>query len=201
MEVAPLPILTPKESKSFEINQGQKIYKLKIEIENQNISLILSEDKTLSEEYEIILNFAELKQLHKAFSMLGDCREFLEYIKMLIENNKLSIKKEIGNKISIEIIVEYLYKQNTVKIELKPKELDLELIVKGMFRQLSVVNEKLQKIEKNYTELKEENKNLKEENKIIKEQNTNINNKILGLEKSFDTIKKEIIELKKKMKL
>ncbi len=191
------PLSNPKESKSFEIKQGQEIYKLKIENHEQDISLILSEDKALLEEYEINLKFDELKQLHKAFSVLVDCHEFSEYIKVLIENNKISIKKESGNHISIEIILEYLNKQNTIKVNLKPKARNLELIVKDLFKQLSIVNEKLQKIENNYTELKEENKNLKEENRIIKEENTNINNKIIDFEKCFDTLKKEIVELKK----
>ena len=129
MDVAPLPKLTPKELISFEIKQDQEIYKLKIEMENQNIFLILSESKALSEEYEIILNFEELKQIHKAFSMLSEISEFSEYIKVLIENNKLLIKKENENKFSIEIIVEYLYKQSTIKLDLKPKALNLEFIL------------------------------------------------------------------------
>ena len=47
MEVVPLPNITPKESYSeiFDIKQDQKIYKLKIEIINENISLILSKKK------------------------------------------------------------------------------------------------------------------------------------------------------------
>ncbi len=182
MEVAPLPICQ-KESKTFEINQDQKIYKLNIEIENKNILINLS---VLSEEYEIILGFEQLKLFHKAFSMLKDCNEFLEYIKVLIENNKLSIKKENGNQISIEIIVEYLYKQNTIKIDLKPKFLNIELNAKDMLKQLSVVNEKLLKIENNYSELKEEN--------------TKLNKKILILEECFEMLIQEVIELKNENK-
>jgi len=193
MDVAPLPKLTPKELISFEIKQDQEIYKLKIEMENQNIFLILSESKALSEEYEIILNFEELKQIHKAFSMLSEISEFSEYIKVLIENNKLLIKKENENKFSIEIIVEYLYKQSTIKFDLKPKALNLEFIVKDMIKQLSVTNEKLQEVEKNYTELKEENKKIKEEN-------NNINNKFLGIGECLETLKKEVNELKKENK-
>ena len=182
MEAFPLPIC-PKESKTFEINQDEKIYKLNIEIENQNILINLS---ILSEEYEIILSFEQLKLLHKAFSMLKDCNEFLEYIKVLIENNKLSIKKEIGHQISIEIIVEYLYKQNTIKIDLKPKFLNIEFNAKDMFKQLSVVNQKLNKIENNYSELKEEN--------------TKLNKKILILEECYEMLMQEVIELKKENK-
>jgi len=182
MEVALLPICQ-KESKTFEINQDQKLYKLNIEIENQNILINLS---VLSKEYEKILSFEQLKLFHKAFSMLKDCNEFLEYIKVLIENHKLSIKKEIENQISIEIIVEYLYKQNTIKIDLMPKFINFELNAKDMFKQLSAVNEKLYKIENNYSELKEEN---------IK-----LNNKILIIEECFEMLMKEIIELKNENK-
>lgn len=59
MEVAPLPCITPKEliSQSFEINQENKIYKLNIKVENnQTISMNLSEEKELFEEYEVQIN-------------------------------------------------------------------------------------------------------------------------------------------------
>jgi hypothetical protein len=140
----------------------------------------------LSEEYEVNISFEQLKLFHKAFSMLKDCNEFLEYIKVLIENNKLSIKKENVNQISIEIIVEYLYKQNTIKIDLKPKFLNIELNAKDIFKQLSVVNEKLNKIENNYSELKEGN--------------TKLNKKIIILEECFEMLMQEIVELKKENK-
>ena len=119
MEVTQLYCITPKEiiSESFEIKQGKKLYNLKIEIENKNISFNLSEETELFEEYQIVLNFEELKQLHKSFSMFNTCQEFSEYMKALIQNNKISIKNEIENYISIEMIVEYLYKQSTIKID------------------------------------------------------------------------------------
>ena len=182
MEDVPLPIC-PKESKSFEVIQDQKLYRLNLEIENKNILINLS---VLSEEYETNLNFEQLKLLHKAFSMLKDCHEFLEYIKVLIEHNKLSFKKESENQISIEIIVEYLYKQNTIKIDLKPKCQNIEFSEKDMFKQLSAVKEKLHKIENNYSELKEEN--------------TKLNNKTLILDECFEMLMQEIIELKNENK-
>ena len=198
MEVAPLPNITPKESYSeiFDIKQGQKIYKLKIEIINENISLILSKEKTIFEQYEINLNFYELKQIHTAFSMLASCQEFIEYIKALIKNNKLKIKKENENQISIEIIVEYLFKQNTIKIDLKSKSINMESIVKDMHKQLSILNERLEKFDINYKELKKENISLKDENNILKEDNKNMNNEIVEIKKSLDIIKSEIIELR-----
>jgi len=192
MEDAPLPsILTPKESikESFEIKQDKQVYKLIIEIVEETLTIILSEVKDKFDEYEIKLYFEELKQINKAFSMLNSCQEFLEYIKALIKNNKLSIKKENENSISIEFIVEYLYKQNTIKIELRQKSINLQLVVKDMFKQLNTVNEKLKQFENNYAELKEENNNLKNENK-------NINDKLNNIQKIVENLQKEIISLK-----
>ena len=208
MEEAPLPSITPKTSisETFEIEQNQKIYKLAIEIINQDISIFLEEEKAEFEQYETNLNYEELTKLHKAFSILPSCQDFLEYIKASIKNNKLSVKKEQDNKISIEIIFEYLFKQSTVKIDLKEKKINLESVVKNMFKQLSTVNERLIKIENGFVELQEENKSLKEENRLIKEENNNLktqnkiikeenkvfDEKIINIHKILDRFNKEI---------
>ena len=165
MEVAPLPFLTPEVSikETFEIKEDSKIYKLNIEIENQNIILNLSDEKILYEEYESNLTFDELKNIHKAFSMLNSTQEFIEYIKVLIQNNKLTINKENEYRVIINMIVEYLYKQNTIEIDLKLKKINTDKIVKNLSNQISILYEKLQKVENNYSELKEENKNIKED--------------------------------------
>ena len=196
MEGAPLPsILTPKESikENFEIKQDNLIYKLRIEIIEETMTINLSEEKDKFDEYEIKLYFEELKQINKAFSMLNSCQEFIDYIKILIKNNKLLIKKENENSISIEFIVEYLYKQNSIKIELRQKSINLQLIVKDMFKQLNTVNEKLKQFENNYKELKEENNNLKNENKILSD-------KLNNIQKIVDNLQKEIISLKNENK-
>lgn len=153
--------LTSKESikESFEIKQDKKIYKLNFDIMQEILVINISEENDIFEQYEIKLYFKELLQINKAFSMLNSCLEFLEYIKELIKNNKLSIKKENENTLSIELIVEYLFKQNTIKIDLNQKSLNLQFIVKDMFKQLKAVNERLQKLENNYIDLKKENKN------------------------------------------
>ena len=153
MEVAPLPFLTPEVSikETFEIKEDSKIYKLNIEIENQNIILNLSDEKILYEEYESNLTFDELKNIHKAFSMLNSTQEFIEYIKVLIQNNKLTINKENEYRVIINMIVEYLYKQNTIEIDLKLKKINTDKIVKNLSKQINILNEKLQKVENNYS--------------------------------------------------
>ena len=192
MEVAPLPIITPKNSikESFMINQGSKTFKIIIEIQNSNIIILnLSEENELYEEYELNLTFDDLKQIHKVFLMLNSSQDFIEYIKALIENNKITIIKEDENKISIKMIVEYLLKQNTIQLDLKLKKMNLDIVVKDMLKQIIDLNNRLKKVESDYTELKEENKSLKEENKIVKENN-------IKMLKYIESIKKEIVELK-----
>ena len=183
---------------------------MNIEIENQNIILNLSDEKTLYEEYESNLTFEELKNIHKAFSMLNSTQEFIEYIKILIQNNKLTINKENEYRIIINMIVEYLYKQNTIEIDLKLKKINTDKIVKNLSKQINILNEKLQKVENNYIELKEENKNIKEdykkikdesdkiknENKIIKEENKKLNEKFNQFEIIIDYLKKQMLSLK-----
>ena len=109
MEDAPLPVFVkPKEkiSESFEIKQDKNIYKLSIEIINQNITMNLLSENELMKEYEIKLTFEELKQIHKIFLVLNSCQEFMDYIKAIIEKNKLSIIKSNENKMIIELTAE-----------------------------------------------------------------------------------------------
>ena len=130
MDGAPLPIISaPKESisESFEIKQEGKNYKLNIIIINQDITLDLLDEKELMKEYEKKLTLVELRQIHKIFSMFNSSQEFIDFMKAFINNKKISIKYENENKISIEFIVEYLYKQNTIEIDLNKKILILNL--------------------------------------------------------------------------
>ena len=105
MEDAPSPInTTPKQTNSisFEIKQDENIYKMKIETINQDITLNLLDEKELMKEYEIKLTLEELKQSHKIFFIFGSCLEFIDFMKTIIENKKILIKKNNENQITIE---------------------------------------------------------------------------------------------------
>ena len=144
MEDAPLPtMMTPKDniSESFEIKQDENNYKLNIEIINQDITMILVNKKELMKEYEIKLTWDELKEIHKIFSMFTSCQDFVDYIRALIEKNQLSIKKETENKISIEFIAEYLFKQNVIKIPLSQKKINFELIAQDLYNKIIELTE------------------------------------------------------------
>ena len=199
MEVAPLPIfMTPNETISdlFEIKQKEKNYKLKVEIINENIYLNILEEKDIMNEYEIILTLNELKQIHKIFSMFNSCQDFLDYMKALIENNKLSINNTLESQITIELIVEYLFKQNIIKIDLNKKKVNIELIAKDLFNKISSLSENYSNLIQKNKKIKEENKNLNEEIKNLKEENKNIKDKMGNLEDIINSLKKDITMLK-----
>ena len=195
MEVAaPLPgVSTPKESISeyFEIKQDDNNYKLNIKIIKQDIILNILDEKSLMREYEIKLTFNELKQIHKIFLVLSSCKEFIDFIKVLIENKKLSIKKDNKNQMTIELTVEYLFKQDLIKIDLIQKAINFELIALDLYKKISILNKSFKNLENNY-------KFIKEENQAIKKENMNIKDRIKNLEDIILSLKQEKIKINNK---
>jgi len=200
-----VPSLQPSKeitSESFEIKQDNFNYKLIINITNNDIILNILDEKEIVKEYEVKLTLEELKQKNKVFLLFNSCQEFLDYIKVLIQNKKLSIKTTNENQIIIELIVEYLYKQNIIQFNLSQKQLNLNLIVKDLYNKISTLNENDKKLIEENNIIKEENKNLKEENmklneklkmliddiKNLREENDNVKNKIKNMEELINKI-------------
>ena len=226
MDDDPLPmIVTLKEeiSESFEIKQDKNNYKLDIKIINQDIIFNLKDQKELILEYEYKFTLDEIKQMNKAFLALDSCQEFLDYLKALIKNNKLSIKGKAENKIYIELSVEYFLKQNTIIIDLFQKKINFELIAQDLYEKFSSLTENFKILELNYKNILQEDKKIKEENNNMKneieklknenkenKENTNQKKTIINLEKDFDlcqdnqlinNINKRFEELEKKYDL
>ena len=186
MDEAPLPTMfTPKETitESFEIKQDKDNFKLNINVFNQDIILNLLEEKNLMKEFEKKLSLNELKEMHKIFLVLNSCKDFVDYIKALIENKKLAIKKSSENKVIIELTVEYLFKQNIIKIDLNPKKINLELITQDLYK-------KVIGLEINY-------KNIVQENHKIKEENENLKKEIQKMKEEINTLKENNIKIAK----
>ena len=203
MEEAPLPTgLTPKEeiSESFEIKQDNINYKLNIKAINQDIILHLLDEKDMMKEFETKLTLDELKQIHKIFLGINSCKEFVDYIKALIENNKLAIKKIIENKVTIELMVEYLFKQNIIKIDLTTKKINFELIAQDLYKKISILTENFKNLETNYQNIVQENKNIKDENKNIKEENKKIKEELQKFKGENTNIKEELQKMKEENK-
>ncbi len=193
MEDAPLPIIqTPKEEhkESFEIKQQEKNYKLNINIINQEIILNILDEKDLMKEYEIKLTFDELKIIHKIFLTFNSCKDFIDFIKASVENKKMFIKKNKENQMTIEFMVEYLFKQNIIRFDLNQKKMNLELSIQDLYQKFINISE----ICKN---LIEENKNIKEDNIILKQENQKLNDRVCILEEKIKIIENENMVNKK----
>ena len=113
----------------------------------------------------------EIKKLYQAkrnenkiFLVLSSCKEFIDFIKVLIKNQKLSIKKSIESQITIEFTVDYLYKQYLIKIDLLQKAINFELIALDLYKKISILNKSFKNLENNYKLIKEENQDIKKEN-------------------------------------
>ena len=197
MEDAPLPIIqTPKEEikESFGVKQEENNYKLNINIINQEIILNILDEKDFMKEYEIKLTFDELKNIHKIFLTFSSCKDFIDFIKATIENKKISIKKNKENQITIELIFEYIFKQNIIKFELEQKRINFELAIHDLYQKYS-------NLEMNYKKVIEENKNIKNKFKILEDENKNLINRINNLELKINSPNKNLISIKKNNKL
>ena len=159
-----------KNLESFIIKQEENIFRLNIEIINQDITMNLVNENEIMKEYEIKLTLNKLKEIHKIFLMFTTCQEFLEYIKALIANKKISIKNNLDGQLYIEITAEYLFKQNLIKIDLIQKKISFELIAQDLYKKFLVLNEKCKHLEINYNKILQENIEIKEENQRIKEE-------------------------------
>ena len=114
--------------------------------------------------------------MHKIFEFFESSQDFVDYIKALINNKKLSITNSSKNKITIELTVEYLLKQNIIKFDLFQKKINYELIIQDLCQKFSVLNQNFNNLEDKYKSIMEENKSIKEENEKIKERLNNLEN-------------------------
>ena len=191
MEEAPTPATVyPKEeliSETLEIKQEKNVVKLNIKIEEETMNFQIIEKEPLLQGYSSKYNIKEIKSINETFSLLKSCKEFLDYLKVLVNNNKIIIKKnkiENKNYISINFEAEYLFRKYSIEIKLFPEKLNLESNLSHLFEELS----NLKNIMNQY---KTENETIKEEkNKIINEIN-NIKNASKINEETINKLTKE----------
>ena len=203
MDVAPSPCITPLEEKtikdiseSLKIIQNEKCYILNIDIQSNSITFNIKEDKSLINTYYIKkMSLEDINKLHKSFYGLNSCNEFLDFIKISIENKTLLIKEEEEN-ILINIEVLYLFKKSNVEIILTQEKINSEKVVNEILKELLVIKEQLNNIEKKTENIENDNK---EEINKLKEEILNLKNKNEENKKICDDIqdlKKEINNMK-----
>ena len=208
MEDAPTPItINPKEeliSETLEIKQEKNIVKLNIKIVEETMYFEIIDKEPLLSQYSSEYNIDEIKAINETFSLLKSCKEFLEYLKVLVNNNKITIKKNkeenenYRNYMSINFETEYLFKKYSIEIKLLPGRIDLESNIIELFKELSNLKNIINQYKNENIPITEEKNKLSEEIKIIKNTNKNYEEKINSLMKdnNNEKLNSEIIQLK-----
>ena len=183
----------------IKIEDNNNNYFLNIGINNDIINFSINDkEQLLSINYIKTMNFKEIKDLNKGFSILNSINDFYDYLKVLSENKKINIKKD-EEKITIILFIEVLLKKEIIEINLYPGKIDLDLNIKNICKEIIYIKEKINDIDI----LKNENKELKEkQNKEINSLKEKLNENeavINGLKEDFEKHKKEKITLNEKL--
>ena len=204
MEEAPLPgTFYPKEeivSESLLIKQEKDTIQLNIKIQEETMQFQIIEKEPLLQGFSSKYNINEIKSINETFSLLKSCNEFLEYLKVLVNNNKIIIKKNKEEKkyISINFETEYLFKKYSIEIKLYPEKINLESNIIHLFEELSNIKSIIKSFENENTSFKEEKNKLIDEIKNFNTMNKNFEEKINNLanQNKIEKLNSEIIELK-----
>ena len=159
------------------IEQNEKKFKLELVIEGEIIFLNLYEEGNINNKYySQKLSLREIKNKHQIFCVFNSCQGFLDYLKALYENKKLSIKNN-NESFSLLMNIEYLYKQQIIEIPLEKNKIKIQDLTDDIIKEVSCLkntiklqNENIEKINLNLINQNREINNLKEENKKLKEE-------------------------------
>ena len=203
MEISPLCATFKNEIlKPIKIEQDNKSYILTIKIEADEMTFNISDSNDKECLYYIrSMKLNEIKEMHKVFYVLNSFNDFYEYLKALEENKKLTIKKN-DNNLSINFVVEFLFKQELIEIILFPGKINLDIIVKDILNEINILKEKQKQYGEN--EMKKDDIILEEKikeilNKQIENLNININllkEENIKLINDINILKEEIKEIK-----
>jgi len=190
-------------SESLKIEQDKKIYVLNIKLTNDFITFNINKEDSLPTLYfSKKMSLTDIKNIHKAFYGLNSCNEFLDYIKVLLENKKLSIIEKDEN-ISINLEIIYLFKTSNIEIVLNLEKINTDKAIMDIFKELSFIKEQIKKHENNLENklskeesIENKNKNEKEINEL-KEEIKNLKDENIKLVEEMRKLKEEINEIQK----
>ena len=141
-----------KKFDSIQIEQNENKYDLNIESKGDDIIFSINDKSQFpSINYIRAMNFKEIKDLNKVFSLLNSFNDFYDYLKSLSNNKKLNIKKNNDK------FVEVLLKKQEIVIDLIPEKKNLDLSIKEIYKELL---------------------NMKEEINCLKNENKKLNNDV-----------------------
>jgi hypothetical protein len=134
--------MTPEPSTLIKIEYDNKIFLLSIMYDNYNITMNISEENNLSDLiFSKKMTLSDIKGMHILFSGISKLEEFIDYMKAASENKKLSIVLK-EDKLVINIISEYLFKQHNIEIILLSKKLNTSEMITNLCQEISLPKKK-----------------------------------------------------------
>ena len=182
-----MSLSTPLEkNETLTIEQDNKKYKLNIKIQGEKMTLVLSALEEIGNITFIkTMELKDIKEIHGYFSGINSCNQFCNYLKGLLENNKLSITKKEGN-LSLNFTVDYLFEKQSIELILLPQKKNNDELITALCAEINSLKEKVKNLE---NKDKEKIDNLQNENKEL----INIIN---GLKNEIHNLKEEMKEIK-----
>ena len=190
MDFAPLKKNKSQEEQinsSFEIMQRDIKYILNLRTDEVYLTLKVSGENKLLDNYEEKLTITDIQKMHQIFNNYSLFKKFYDYIKSQIENNKLEMLKINNESILIRL------KQENIEIKINKKKLDIEGILRNIY-------DKIKKSENNQKNIEEKYKKLISDNKMVNQEILNLKSLNNDLKKENEEIKGDIIQLKEENK-
>lgn len=173
-----IPRETPGENtiiETMKLNQNGKNYKLEMLIDGEYMTFNLYEENNYINTiyFNQKMSLSEIKNKHQIFCVFNSCKDFSDYIKVLFDNKKLSIKKS-NDSISIAMNIEYLFKQEIIEISLKEKNVSANDLNNNLIKEINNLKSITLNLEDKINKQNSEIIKLKEENNILREEIRNL---------------------------
>ena len=179
---------TTQEQIDLQIRHGNNNYILNMKTNGDDLILKISEEEYAFLEYfENQLTITDIKNMHKTFNHYSSFKNFVDYVKSQIENNKLKILKVNNEQFLLRV-----GKEN-IEIIVKKKNFDNETIKRN------IVNERI-KYQNKLKNLEEKCKKLISDNKIKDQEILSLKSKNNELTKENEEIKANKRQIKEKNK-
>ncbi len=152
----------PSANYSLKINSENKTYNLQFAIKSDKLDISISNNSSISLSFNAAFTFVELSKINRYFRQFDNLKEVFESIKIMINNNNLSIIKEES---IIKLIIKNFFTNKEFYLNLKSKEKSTSSDNSNIFPFISSLNKKIFDLENN-----------------IKEMNINFDNKLKQIE-------------------
>ena len=133
-----------------------------------------------------------IREINSYFNGINTCNQFCNYLKGLVENNKLSITKKEEN-LSLNFTVDYLFEKQSIELILLSQKKNNDELIKDLCCEINSLKEKIKILENKDNERTE---SLKKENKELINIINGLKNDILNIKEGM----KEIKDMKEQIK-